>query len=167
MAVNTRNMSPQIIEGTARIELADVESATVIKAGDFVCHKDNSTNARYAVPPSGIADAGNATNNREAVADLFWGVALDASASGSTTPIRVAGVGTQLYLKLQTAAAATSQALYEIYCEDPNTGTPNNTIVAGTTSQIAVCIKSKADATDPWVLCQILPDKLRDAMKQT
>jgi hypothetical protein len=68
--------------------LAEVESATVIEIGDLVCLK-----AKYAVN----ANAAWASAAVASAADNFLGVAMQASATGETTPIRVATSGTFEY----------------------------------------------------------------------
>jgi len=151
---------PRLIGEPKNIRLMDVESATVIKAGAFVLSKDATTNRRYAIMPTSLADAGDAAANREAAADLFVGIALDGSPAGSTQPIRVATAPTQVYLRQKTDEAIEVGDLVEIYadadsCED-------DTIVEGSTSQIARCIKSKSTGS-VWVACELLPSKLDQA----
>ena len=63
--------------------LAEVESATVIEIGDLI-----ALTSSYAVPFSTYAVASD-----EYAADRFLGVAMQASATGETTPIRVATTG--------------------------------------------------------------------------
>jgi predicted RecA/RadA family phage recombinase len=64
--------------------LAEVASATVIEIGDLICLV-----SKLAVNAATIASAQVAT-----AANQFLGVAMEASANGETTPIRVATEGT-------------------------------------------------------------------------
>jgi hypothetical protein len=65
-----------------------VDSATVIEIGDLV-YLDTDD----AKPASSIADTATLAGNQEALHDVFVGVAMQASASGETAPIRVATSG--------------------------------------------------------------------------
>lgn len=159
MAVNTTHTAPRFIGEIKDTEM-NVESATVIYAGDAICSKDSTTNDFYAVVPNDLADGGDAAANREVVGDLFRGIAIGGSANGDTGKIRVATFPTQIWLKQQTAAAIYENDPVEPYCDDDNTLTPNNTYVAGTTSQVAKCISTKTSTTDPWFKAQLLPTKI-------
>lgn len=68
--------------------LLAVDSATVIEIGDLV-YLDTDD----AKPASSLSDGGTVALNQEALHDSFAGVAMQASASGETTPIRVATSG--------------------------------------------------------------------------
>lgn len=140
------------------VRFPDVESATVIYPGTFVILKSGST--QYVTPVTTLADAGDAAANREAAADLFVGIALDGSASGATSPIRVAGAGTQFIGQFQTAATIEYGDELELYADADNSS--DTLMVEGTTSPIAVCIKTNAAAsTDVW--CELLPTKVENA----
>ncbi|WP_442483996.1 hypothetical protein [Aeoliella sp. SH292] len=65
-----------------------VDSATVVEIGDLV-YLDTDD----AKPAGAQADAASLTGNQEAFHDKFAGVAMQASASGDTAPIRVATSG--------------------------------------------------------------------------
>jgi hypothetical protein len=65
-----------------------VDSATVIEIGDLVY-----LDVDDAKPASAQADAGTELGNQQAFHDIFTGVAMQASPSGSTQPIRVATAG--------------------------------------------------------------------------
>ena len=65
-----------------------VDSATVIEIGDLVF-----LDGDYAKPASAQADQGTEAANQEFFHDKFAGVAMQASPSGSTQPIRVATAG--------------------------------------------------------------------------
>jgi hypothetical protein len=65
-----------------------VDSATVIEIGDMV-YLDTDD----AKPASAQADQGTETGNQQLFHDLFAGVAMQASRSGDTQPIRVATTG--------------------------------------------------------------------------
>ena len=65
-----------------------VDSGTVIEIGDLVLQDTDD-----AKPASAQTDQGTETANQQLFHDLFVGVAMQASASGSTQPIRVATSG--------------------------------------------------------------------------
>jgi hypothetical protein len=65
-----------------------VDSATVIEIGDMV-YLDTDD----AKPASAQADQGTETGNQQLFHDFFAGVAMQASRSGDTQPIRVATTG--------------------------------------------------------------------------
>ena len=65
-----------------------VDSATVIEIGDLV-YLDTDD----AKPASALADQGTEAANQESLHDKFAGVAMQASPSGQTQPIRVATAG--------------------------------------------------------------------------
>jgi hypothetical protein len=129
-----------------------VASGTVISKGDFICLSSGN-----AIPASSVADAGDAAANREAAADAFMGIALEASASGETDNIRVdISLDHQFILDLQSAAAASIGDLLEIYAT--TLACAAQQVVAGTTSPVAVCIKDKS-ASGTEVLCKLVPQK--------
>ena len=162
VTAQSAHVTPRFI-GEPHVQLFDVESATVIYAGSFVCQKNGD--AHYVTPASSVADAGDAAANREAAADLFIGVALDGSASGDTDEIRVAVAPTQLYLKQYTAAATTVGATQELYGDA--TCCADDTIVAGSTSQVATCIKQKPSTIDPWVACELIRPAIISSEEQS
>src|SRR4051794_31209557 len=65
-----------------------VDSATVIEIGDLV-YLDTDD----AKPASAQADQGTKGTNQQLIHDFFAGVAMQASRSGDTQPIRVATTG--------------------------------------------------------------------------
>jgi hypothetical protein len=65
-----------------------VDSATVIEIGDLV-YQDTDD----AKPASAQTDQGSEITNQQLFHDLFAGVAMQASRSGDTQPIRVATTG--------------------------------------------------------------------------
>ena len=65
-----------------------VDSTTVVEIGDLV-YLDTDD----AKPASALSDAGTLTANQEALHDNFVGVAMQASAAGNTTAIRIATTG--------------------------------------------------------------------------
>ena len=128
-----------------------VESATVIEIGDFVGISSN-----YLIQMSDLADAGDAAANRAACKVIFAGIAVSASANGETDDVLVQIDGVVM-LNQKTAAAIDIGDPVEIYadadhCED-------QTIVEGSTSQIAVCVKTHTNATTE-TLCLLLPSKV-------
>ncbi len=159
--VVTTHATPKFVGPVTYIEV-DVESATVIYAGTNVCYKTGGT--QYATPASDVADAGDAAANREAAADLYIGVAMDSSASGSTDPIRVAIPPTKIYLKQATAAAIETGDTLEMFADATNTF--DDTHVEGSTSQIAVCVKTKSSTVETQVLCRLIRTKQMTAWEQ-
>ena len=128
-----------------------VESATVIEIGDFVGISNN-----YLINIASLADAGDAAANREAGADIFVGIALSASASGETDDVLVQTAGVVM-LNQKTAAAIHQGDPVEIYASAD--GCEDQTIVEGSTSAIAVCVKTHTDSTTE-TLCKLLPSKI-------
>ena len=139
--------------GTQNIIEVPVASATVIEKGDFICLVSGK-----AVPAGSVADAGDAAANREAVADVFLGIAQNASADGETDPVLVDISLESIHeLDLQTAAAVSVADLVEIYAT--TAAAANQLVVAGTTSPVAVVVKEKG-ATGTGILCKLTPQKL-------
>jgi len=132
-----------------------VESATVVKKGDFICMEAGN---EYAVPAASLADAGDAAANRELGADTLVGIAMGDSAAGETERIPVdISLESVFQLDLQAAAALSFGDLLEIYAT--TLACDSQALVAGSTSQVAVCVKEKS-ATGTAVLCKLLPQKL-------
>ena len=125
-----------------------VESATVIEIGDHLALVSG-----YVVPLADVADAGDAAANREAGADAFIGIALSASKDGDTDDIIVQTDGVVM-LNQKTAAAIDFGDRVEPYATD--TACESQTVVEGTTSPIAVCVKTHDDTTTE-TLCKLLP----------
>lgn len=65
-----------------------VDAATVVEIGDLLWHDTDDVK-----PASQQADQGTATLNQQAFQDKFAGVAMQASRSGDTQPLRVATTG--------------------------------------------------------------------------
>ncbi|BBO36199.1 hypothetical protein [Lacipirellula parvula] len=65
-----------------------VAALTVIEIGDLIYQSSGA-----ALPASELADAGTEAGNQEAFHDIFVGVAMQASPSGVSNPIRVATSG--------------------------------------------------------------------------
>lgn len=162
IAAQSEHVTPRIL-GSPSIRLFEVETATVIKAGSFVCYKSGVTD--IVIPASSVADAGDAVANKEAVADVFVGVALDGSDSGKTDQIRVAMAPTQLYLKLGTAAAIDSGDTVSVVADADNGA--DDEVIEDTTSQIAVCVKSKSSTTEKWFKAELLRTKQQSAEEQS
>ena len=77
---------------------APVDSGTVIEIGDLVYLETDD-----ARPATAQADLGTEAQNQEGFHDKFLGVAMQASRSGDTAPIRVATAGVFEFI---TAAAS-------------------------------------------------------------
>lgn len=126
-----------------------VASATVIEVGDFILYHASSA---CAINAAAMSDAGSAPANREAAADLFVGIAKDASPSGSTKKIAISTRGV-FRLTQASAAAVAFGAGIEIYAT--TAGATDQTVVAGSTSPIGFCVLAKATAgTDVEVSIQ-------------
>ncbi len=119
-----------------------VLSATVIEKGDFIALA--ATN-ETAIPVSDIADAGTATQNRDAAADAFLGIAQTASAAGEAEDVVVDISLESIHeLDLQTAAALSFGVFVEIYAD--TAGAHDQVCVAGSTDGIAVVVREKSAA---------------------
>lgn len=164
---NTKKSSPRITKD-GDITFLDVETATLIRAGNLAFRKSaTSTDWQHGVEMKDISDGGTDTQNREAAADLFIGIFLDSSADGETEPVRVAGAGTELWLKQETAAAIICTAPLEPYMDTNPLISPGNSVVAGTSSPIAICIRTKASTVDKWVLCRILQNAVEIGLENS
>jgi len=128
-----------------------VESATVIEIGDFVGISNN-----YLISVKDLDDAGDAAANREACADIFAGIALSASADGETDDVLVQTDGVVM-LNQKTAAEIHIGDPVEIYASADHC--ENQTIVEGSTSPIAVCVKTHDDSTTE-TLCKLVASKI-------
>jgi hypothetical protein len=76
-----------------------VAALTVIEIGDLIYQASGA-----ALPASELADAGSEAGNQEAFHDLFVGVAMQASPSGVSNPIRVATSGVFEFECISTTA---------------------------------------------------------------
>ena len=124
-----------------------VESATVIEIGDFIILVSN-----YAVNVAIMADpTGGAAAVREAAADIFVGPALTASASGETALVQV-DISIESVYKLSQKAAAAINVGNQLEIYAAATACEDQTVVEGTTSPVATCIKEKG-ATGTDVIC--------------
>jgi len=125
-----------------------VADATAFEKGDFVALASN-----LGIKVSSVADAGDAAANRAAGAAVFIGVALDAKvANDGATHIMVAANGL-MWLDQKTAAAIGFGDEVEIYASDA--ACEVQTIVAGSTSAIGICMETHDDTvTETLVLIQ-------------
>lgn len=147
-----RNEKERYFNGPRQLVECPVASATVIDKGDFVCIVSG-----YAVPASDVADAGDAAANREAAADVFAGIAETATATGETESIQVdISTHAQFNCDLEAAAAHSVGDLLEIYAT--TAAASRNTLVAGTTSPVAVVVKDQASQTQHRV--SLVPQKI-------
>lgn len=150
--------------GDQELILVPVDDTTLVEIGDFIClivsadnSADNSLTVDYGCPPSYLVDDGDAAANREATADQFLGIAMSASLDGDTNDLLVATAG--VFELIQKSAAAISIGdPVEIYASADNC--EDQTIVTGSTSQIAVCIEHKTSTSLTAVMCKLLPSKL-------
>lgn len=141
-----------------------VDDTTLVEIGDFICiiiagdvSDDSDLTLDYGCPPTYLVDAGTNTQNREATADQFLGIAMSASLNGQVDDLLVATAG--VWELIQKAAAAISIGDgVEVYASATNC--EDQTIVAGDTSAIAVCIEHKTSTSLTGVMCKLLPSKL-------
>ena len=141
-----------------------VDSTNFVELGDFIClivtadnSADNSLTVDYGCPAPYLVDTGDAAANRESTADQFLGIAMSASLDGETDDLLVATAG--VWELIQKAAATISIGDgVEIYASADNCEA--QTIVAGNTSAIAVCIEHKTSTSLTGVMCKLLPSKL-------
>jgi hypothetical protein len=126
------------------------QASAVIEKGDFICLVSGE-----AVNALGVGAAANKAAAREAAADAFLGIAQNASAAADTDPILVDISKNSVYeFDLAAAAAVSIGDLLEIYAG--NSYCTDQTMVAGSTSHVAVCVKDKA-ASGTKVLAILKP----------
>jgi len=152
--------------GKRQLVRVPVASATVIEKGDFVV----LSSGKATTPAQLLADGSEKTTStlaRDAIADVFVGIAEDASASGSTTDILVDVSIDSIYeLKQATAEAisfgdliavkANSTASASYTCADDSI----DAVASGSTNPIAVCVKEHTAAEGTGTLCKLLPNKI-------
>jgi hypothetical protein len=120
-----------------------------VEKGDFICLSGGE-----AVTALGVGAAANKAAAREAAADVFLGIAQNSSAAADTNDILVDINLKAIYeFDLAAAAACSVGDLLEIYAG--NSYATDQTMVAGTTSHIAVCVKDKG-ASGTKVLAKML-----------
>ena len=146
-------MVTKYVNGVKNLVTVPVATGTVIAKYDIVCIESG-----YGIPASDIADAGDAAANRELAADEFWGIAQTASDTGETEDLVVdIGHDSTYQMDLQSASALSVGDLLEIYATTAaNSAT---LLVAGTTSQVFICVKDQASQVSHKV--QMLPQLLR------
>ena len=113
-----------------------VDSATVIEIGDLV-YLDTDD----AKPASAQADQGSESANQQSFHDNFAGVAMQASASGDTEPIRVATAGV-----FEFDCLSTTLEVGDLMAPDENAGGTallNQTVaeVTGASAAVGRCAK--------------------------
>jgi hypothetical protein len=108
-----------------------VDSSTVIEIGDML-YLDNDD----AKPASAQADQGSEGGNQQLFHDLFAGVAMQASRSGDTQPIRVATTGV-----FEFDCLSTTQEVGDLMGSDEHSGGTallNQTVVEVANANAAV-----------------------------
>lgn len=108
-----------------------VDSATVIEIGDMVFLDTDD-----AKPASSQVDQGSETGNQQLFHDLFAGVAMQASRSGDTQPIRVATSGV-----FEFDVLSTTLEVGDLLSSDENAGGTallNQTVAKVTNANAAV-----------------------------
>jgi len=142
-----------------------VASATVIEKGDFVVLSSGKATTPSQLHADG-SETATATLARDGCADVFVGIAEEASASGDTANILV-DVSLESIYELQQATAeaisfgdlvaikANSTASASYVCADDSIDSVTN----GSTDPIAVCVKSHTADEGTGTLCKLLPSK--------
>lgn len=132
-----------------------VASSTVIEIGDFIYQSSGA-----ALPASEIADVGTEAGNQEAFHDLFVGIAMQASPSGVSNPIRVATSGVFEFDCLSTTAEVGDL----LGVDEDGTGTEltNQLVAKVATANLAVgrCAK-RANPAATRLLVEIVSTVLR------
>lgn len=108
-----------------------VDSATVIEIGDLLLQDTDD-----AKPASAQTDQGTETANQQLFHDLFAGVAMQASRSGDTQPIRVATTGV-----FEFDCLSTTLEVGDLIAPDENgagTALLNQTVAKVTTANAAI-----------------------------
>lgn len=151
----------RINENDGRIVMVETPSTMVIEQGDLVCRAvaadvadDATVVLNQAVTPARMVDAGDAAANQAAVKAQLIGIAIDPSASGETDTIRVYGNG-GTFMNQQTAAAIYLGDKVEVYATATNGD--NQLVVAGATSAIGICTKTKLSTTETQIEVLIQP----------
>jgi hypothetical protein len=139
---------------TSPVMLA-VDSATVIEIGDMVY-----LDVDDAKPASAQADQGTEAGNQQLFHDGFAGVAMQASPSGSTQPIRVAATGV-----FELDCLSTTLEVGDMLGPDENVGGTallNQTVAKVTNANAAVgrCAK-RLNPAGTRVLVDIVSSVLR------
>jgi hypothetical protein len=132
-----------------------VDSATVIEIGDLVLQEVDD-----ARPASAMADQGTENANQQAFHDLFAGVAMQASLSGSTQPIRIATTGV-----FEFDCLSTTLEVGDMLAADENVGGTallNQTVAKVTNANAAIgrCAK-RLNPAGTRVLVDIVSSVLR------
>jgi hypothetical protein len=132
-----------------------VDSATVIEIGDVVY-----LDVDDAKPAASQADQGTESANQQVLHDVFAGVAMQASASGDTQPIRVATTGV-----FEFDCLSTTLEVGDLMAPDENvagTALLNQTIAKVSTANAAIgrCAK-RVNPAGTRVLVDIVSSVLR------
>jgi hypothetical protein len=147
------------VSGPRSLVDVPIESATVVAKGDNI-----GLDGGYAIPLGDFNDAGDAAANRENGADNFIGIAETASAAGETTPL-VVDVSNEATFLLELAAAATLSFGTALEPYSDGGACSDYTMVAGTTSHIAVSVESITTGTD--IKAKLLPQVRMHGQGQT
>ncbi|HEX5472891.1 MAG TPA: hypothetical protein VFW73_13450 [Lacipirellulaceae bacterium] len=132
-----------------------VDSATVIEIGDLV-YLDTDD----AKPAGSLPDQGTKTTNQQLFHDVFAGVAMQASPSGDTQPIRVATTGV-----FEFECASTTLEVGSMMGPDENvagTALLNDTVISVTNANAAIgrCAK-RLNPAGTHVLVDIVSSMLK------
>lgn len=156
--------------GDMRSILVPVDSTTVVEIGDFMARviqtdvdADATLTINYCCPVTYMVTSANAAADREKAADQFLGVAMSQSLNGQTDPVLIA-TEAEFELTQKVAAAIHVGDPVEVYSDGTNC--EDQTIVEGTPSPIAVCVKHKTSTTLTGVLCRLIPSKLLLAIQE-
>ena len=153
-----------VSDAERNVVLLEVLSATVIEKGDFIV----LSGGKATTPSLLQASGGGATQvsrilAKSVTALAFVGIAIDASAAGETVPVAVdVSIESQYNLAQTTAAGISFGARLEIDAvsyASASFGCVDDTVVAGSTNPIAVCLRDHTSAT-VTTKSKLLPQKI-------
>ena len=152
--------------GDQELISVSVDDTTVVEIGDFMVlvsaadEADDATLTENKCCPSDyMVDVGDAAANRALLATQFLGIAMSASLNGDTDDILIATKG---FFELDQATAAAIAVGDGVEGYSDGTTAAAQTVVAGATSPIAVCVKNKTSTSLTRVLCRLIPSALMD-----
>jgi len=150
--------------GKRQLVQVPVASATVIEKGDFVLLASGKATTPSQKYPDG-SEAAAAATVRDGCADVFVGIAENASRDGDTDDILVDVSLDSIYEFTQASAEDISfgdpvAILANSTASASYTGADDSidTVANGATNPIAVCVKNHDSAEGTGVLCKLLPN---------
>jgi len=148
--------------GTRLLVKVPVASATVIEKGDFVLISSGKATTPSQLYAQG-SELATAALTKQGIANAFLGIAERASASGETEDVLV-DISIQSVYELKRNAAADISFGDELEVHANSTASASwtgadDSVAAGTTNPIAVCLEEAESAEGTGVLCKLLPQK--------